>query len=156
MIRKAENRDINRIMELLLQVNMIHHNGRPDLFRGPATKYTAEELEEIFADPLKRVFVYTDKDDIPVGYAFCIIRETKDDNLMMDNRTLYIDDLCVDEDRRGEHIGKHLLDYVEMMAREQGFDSITLNVWSFNDSAYSFYVRNGMEIQKMVMEKRLR
>ena len=156
MIRKAENSDIPRILELLVQVNMVHHNGRPDLFKGPATKYTEEELETIIVDPERPVFVFTDEKGITLGYAFCIVKETKNDNLMMDHRTLYIDDLCVDEKCRGQHIGKQLLEYVESYAKKNSFDSLTLNVWKLNDSAYEFYLKNGMEIQKIGMEKILR
>ena len=156
MIRKAENRDIPRILELLVQVNMVHHNGRPDLFKGPATKYTEEELETIIADPERPVFVFTDEMDSTLGYAFCIEKKKKNDNLMMDYRTLYIDDLCVDENCRGQHIGKQLLEYVESYAKKNIFDSLTLNVWKLNDSAYEFYLKNGMEIQKIGMEKILR
>ena len=46
-VRSAEARDIPAILDLLVQVDMVHHNGRPDLFKGPATKYSAEELERI-------------------------------------------------------------------------------------------------------------
>ena len=44
MIRKAEERDIPRIMELLGQVLQIHADIRPDIFIGETTKYTKEEL----------------------------------------------------------------------------------------------------------------
>ena len=37
-VRKAETRDIPGIMKLLLQVDMVHHRIRPDLFNGPAGK----------------------------------------------------------------------------------------------------------------------
>ena len=47
-VRRAVKEDIPRLLELLVHVDMVHHNGRPDLFNGPATKYSAEELEEIF------------------------------------------------------------------------------------------------------------
>ena len=39
MIRKAVKRDIQAIMELLHQVNMVHHVIRPDLFKPNTTKY---------------------------------------------------------------------------------------------------------------------
>ena len=34
MVRRAEVRDIPAILNLLVQVDMVHHNGRPDLFKG--------------------------------------------------------------------------------------------------------------------------
>ena len=43
-VRKATEKDIPKILDLLVQVDMVHHNGRPDIFKGPATKYDEEEL----------------------------------------------------------------------------------------------------------------
>ena len=47
MIRKAEEREIPRIMELLGQVLQIHADIRPDIFIPGTTKYTADELNRI-------------------------------------------------------------------------------------------------------------
>ena len=55
-VRFAEKKDIPSIMELLRQVNRVHYEGRPDLFR-PETKYTEEELSGILEDPETPVFV---------------------------------------------------------------------------------------------------
>ena len=38
-IRRAEEKDIPRLGELLLQVCRVHHQGRPDLFRTGGRKY---------------------------------------------------------------------------------------------------------------------
>ena len=46
-VRRAAERDIPAIMDLLVQVDMVHHNGRPDLFKGPATKYTEDDLRRV-------------------------------------------------------------------------------------------------------------
>ena len=63
IVRRAEARDIPAILDLLVQVDMVHHNGRPDLFKGPATKYSAAELEKILADEETPVFVCVDPSD---------------------------------------------------------------------------------------------
>ena len=152
-IRRAENRDIPVIMELLVQVNMVHHNGRPDLFKGPATKYTAEELREILRDETKPVFVWTDAEGRVKGYAFCVLQQILHSNLMTDIKTLYIDDLCVHEQARGEGIGKDLYDYVLRYARETGCYNVTLNVWSMNPGAMRFYEKCGLVPYKVGMEK---
>ena len=94
-VRRAEERDIPAVLNLLVQVNMVHHNGRPDLFKGPTTKYTAEELKAIFSKEETPVFVCTDEDDRVLGHGFCIM-EQYGGQLMTERRTLYIDDLCVD------------------------------------------------------------
>lgn len=152
-IRRAEEKDIPGILELLLQVDMVHHKGRPDLFKGPATKYNAEQLSGILKDGEKPVFVCVDEEGRVLGHAFCIHKQVKEDNVLTDIRTLYIDDICVDEACRGRHVGADLYHEVIRYAREQGFYNVTLNVWSCNPGAMSFYERMGLKPQKVGMEQ---
>ena len=152
-VRRATDKDIPKIMELLVQVDMVHHTGRPDLFKGPATKYDESELREILKDDSTPVFVCVDGGDMAVGHAFCIHKQIKDDNVLTDVRTLYIDDICVDEAARGMHVGTTLYEYVVDYARSQGFYNITLNVWSCNPGAQQFYEAMGLKPQKTGMEK---
>lgn len=149
MIREANKNDIPEIINLLKQVNLIHHQGRPDIF-NIGTKYTKEELEEIINDNKRPIYVYDD--DQILGYAFCIIKETKDDNILASRTELYIDDLCVLEGNRGNHIGSSLFSYVKERAIDLKCDAITLNVWSFNKGAMAFYQKMGMKPLKTVME----
>ena len=150
MIRTANTSDLKRIIELLHQVNMVHHVIRPDLFKPYATKYNEQELEDLLSDESKPIFVYDD--GVVRGYAFCQISEVKDNQLLQDVKTLYIDDICVDENARGKHVGKALYEYVRDYARSIGCYHITLNVWEGNDAALSFYRNMGMKVQKTTME----
>ena len=153
VIRRAEPRDTEAVLRLLVQVNMVHHLGRPDLFKGPATKYSAEELAEIFADDRRPVFVYEDAQGRVLGYAFCVLQQYAGSRLMTDIKTLYIDDLCVEEKARGRHIGSSLYEYVLDYARRIGCYNVTLNVWTLNLNALRFYEKCGMTPQKIGMEK---
>ena len=152
MIRRALKKDIPQILELLIQVDMVHHNGRPDIFKGPATKYSAQELERIVEDDTAPVFVYVE-DDTVLGHAFCIHKQIVGDHVLTDIRTLYIDDICVNEASRGRHVGKALYEHVLEYARNEGFYNITLNVWNCNPSAQAFYERMGLVPQKICLEK---
>ncbi len=152
-IRRAENRDTEAVMSLLLQVGMVHHKGRPDLFSADSTKYRPDQLREIFADDDRPVFVCTDSDDRVLGYAFCVMEEVRGDNILCDRKTLYIDDLCVDEKLRGKEIGTTLYNYVADYAKKAGCYNLTLNVWSCNPAAMSFYEKCGLVPQKTGMEK---
>ena len=153
MVRKATEEDIPRLMELLHQVNMVHYELRPDLFKPNTTKYDEGELRQLLSDELTPVFVYEQM--TVLGYVFVRIEETRDDRLMQDRKTLYIDDLCVDITARGQHIGARLFDFVHRWAEQQGFQSITLNVWACNESAFKFYQKAGMKIRKTCMEMKL-
>lgn len=150
MIRRAGKEDIQRIIELLHQVNMVHHVLRPDLFKPHTTKYNEQELESMLSDDTKPIFVYIDEDVL--GYAFCQITEVRGNQLLEDIKTLYIDDICVDEQARGRHVGKALYEYVRNYAKAIGCNNITLNVWEGNEPAWRFYKNMGMKVQKTTME----
>lgn len=152
-IRRAKNTDMYGLNKLLYQVLMVHHNGRPDLFRANVKKYTDEELMEIIADDQRPIFVGVDENEEVLGYAFCVFEDHKDSHVLTGIKSLYIDDLCVDENKRGMHIGKQLYEYVLAFAKEQGCYNVTLNVWSCNESAMKFYENCGLVPQKVGMEK---
>ena len=161
MIRKAEKRDIPGIISLLHQVDMVHHVIRPDLFKPNTTKYNEQELENLLDNESKPIFVFDNWDglqsdrqgsEMVLGHAFCMISEVKDDKLLQNIKTLYIDDICVDEKARGRHIGRSLYEFVRDYARSIGCNNITLNVWDGNEPALCFYKDMGMQVQKTTME----
>lgn len=150
-IRKAEPRDIPRIMELLSQVLEVHASKRPDLFKSGTTKYAPAELEEMIADSERPIFV-GEHNGIVQGYAFCVFQRHEERNTPR-YTTLYIDDLCVDEKSRGMHVGRSLYEYVLKFAKESGCHNVTLNVWACNEGAMKFYEKCGLSVQKIGMEK---
>lgn len=152
-IRRAEQRDIPRIHELLSQVLTVHADGRPDLFVHGTRKYTDEQLEAIIADDARPIFVAVDDDDSAVGHAFCEVQDFSGSNNLQPIRTLYVDDICVDESARGMHIGTALYRHVIAFARAEGFYNVTLNVWTCNPGAMAFYQAMGMTPYKVGMEQ---
>lgn len=151
-IRMAEGKDIPRLEEILRQVNDIHADGRPDIFIHGRSKYTHEELSGILENPFTPVFVSVDDDDKVIGYCFAMTQDASGHTNLRPVKTLYIDDLCVDEKYRGQHIGRELLDYVKEYARQIGCYNVTLNVWSENRPAEAFYRASGFEPMKTCLE----
>ncbi|MBQ6889278.1 MAG: GNAT family N-acetyltransferase [Lachnospiraceae bacterium] len=151
-IRRAEAKDMEGINRLLLQVCLVHHNGRPDLFKYGAKKYTDEELTEIIHNDKTPIFVAVDEKEEVLGYAFCIFQQHINNNILTDIKTLYIDDLCVNETMRGKHIGKSIYEKVLEFAKESGCYNVTLNVWSLNEGAMKFYEKCGLKPQKVGLE----
>ena len=156
IIRRAVAEDMPGINKMLHQVLTVHHNGRPDLFKANVKKYTDEELVQIISDDKTPIFVAVEEDAPTgeiLGYAFCIFQQHVGNNILTDVKSLYIDDLCVDEEKRGLHIGKQLYEYVLAFAKEQECYNVTLNVWACNESAMRFYEKCGLVPQKVGMEK---
>lgn len=153
IIRRAQEKDMDGINRLLRQVLMIHHEGRPDLFQGNnQKKYTDEQLRHMIHDDAVLILTAADEQDGVLGYAFCIWKQLVNDNILTDIKTLYIDDLCVDEKIRGQQIGRQLYEEVLRHAREAGCYNVTLNVWACNEPALRFYEKCGLKPQKIGME----
>ena len=152
IIRRASEKDTEGIDKLLRQVLDIHHQGRPDLFKANAKKYTDAQLSEILSNDQTPIFVAVDEQEKVLGYAFCMFRQNQNDNILTDIRSLYIDDLCVDENIRGQHIGRSLYEFVLSYAKNNGCYNVTLNVWACNISAIRFYEKCWLKPQKIGME----
>ena len=153
IIRKATLLDIEGLHRLLDQVGEVHHMGRPDLFKAGAHKYNTGELNKLFNDPLCPIFCAVDENNWMMGYCFCLTHQHVNNSVLTDIKTLYIDDLCVDETCRSQGIGRALYAHVLQYARANGYYNVTLNVWGFNASAMKFYESLGMSVQKVGMEQ---
>ena len=151
-VRKAEERDIPQIMELLGQVLQIHADIRPDIFIPNTTKYTNAELIDMLKEETKPIYVAVDENDRCLGYAFCQLKKQPFSNNMVQFTSLFIDDLCVDKNTRGQHVGQTLFEYVKSEAKKMGCYEVTLNVWEGNTSAEKFYEKMGMKTKERQME----
>ena len=155
-IRRAGEKDIPRLIELLQQVLDIHAKIRPDIFISGTTKYTDDELLQMILDDTNPIYVAVDEKDLCMGYAFCQLKEQPFSNNMVPFTSLFIDDLCVDQNLRGQHIGESLFEFVKAEAKRIGCYEVTLNVWAGNTSAEHFYEKMGMKTKERQMEYILR
>ena len=153
MVRIAKPEDAAEIHRILYQVNDVHAKGRPDIFKIGGIKYGPEETKKLIEDPDRQVYVCTGDGETILGYLIGWYEETPEDTSRHHRKTFYIDDLCVDERSRGQHAGKALYEYALQAAKENGCDSITLNVWECNTSARVFYEKMGLVPLKTTMEK---
>ena len=153
-IRFATKQDVGGILALLRQVGRGHHLGRPDIFRDNAQKYSASQVLDMLDKPKTPIFVAVEEDKV-LGYCFCMIKTYEKDPVMCERTELYIDDLCVDENRRGQGIASALYRHVRDYAKNSGCSFITLNVWCGNEKAMHFYEKIGMRPRSITMEASL-
>ncbi len=151
-ICRAERKEIPAIQKLLSEVLELHAKLRPDLFISGKTKYTAEELEPMLENEQTPVFVAHNEQKEVVGYAFCQLKNPPFSTNMKPVKSLFIDDLCVDTNCRGAHVGSKLFAFVKEYAKAQGCYDVTLNVWEGNDNARAFYEKMGMFVKETQME----
>lgn len=151
-IRLAQPEDIPALLGLLEQILSVHHQARPDIFKGSGGKYSKEELKQLMAQDKTPIFVYENADGQILGHLFVTIKEVSDNPVLHPIKTLFIEDLCVDQATRGQKIGDQLYQFAVNYAREIGCYNLTLNVWNDNEGALRFYQRQRMKPQETVME----
>ena len=150
-IRFAKAQDVPGMIKLLQQVGKVHHEGRPDIFRVNAQKYSPSQLLSMLDKPDLPLFVAVEEGKV-LGYGICQMETYRQHSVMCDRVTLYIDDLCVLEDCRGKHIGSAIYQHILEYAKYRGCYNVTLNVWCCNESAMKFYEKMGLKPQKIGME----
>lgn len=151
IIRRAENKDISQLLEILKQVESVHQKGRPDLFKKDGVKYTSDDLIKLVSDDTHPIFVASEGEKI-LGYGFCVLEEYKSSSFMVDRKSIYIDDICVDENSRRMGVGSRIFEYIKNYAKSIGCYNITLNVWKCNRAAEKFYESLGMVPLKTCLE----
>ena len=151
LIRKAELKDIDDILYLLSDVLEIHAKIRPDIFVSGNTKYTKEELINKLNGDNYFIYVAT-IDDKVVGHIMYFIETPQFRHTMKPIKTLFIDDLEVNPNYRGQGIGRVLFDFIKEEAKRLDCYNITLNEWEGNDNARKFYEKLGMKPQKTTLE----
>ena len=149
IIRKAESKDVDAILNLLSQVLEIHAKARPDIFQSGRTKYTKAELEEKIKSEM--VFVAEEAGKV-IAHLFLELQSTENNNNMNSLKILYIDDICVDQNHTNGGVGSKLFDFVKVKAKEFGCYEITLHLWEGNENAEKFYAKQGMKVKSKTLE----
>lgn len=152
IIRKANASDYKGVERLLVEVNNLHQKLRPDIFVENAVKYDEKQFDEIISNESTPIFVAVDDDGNVLGHVFCEMKDYSKSHIFRDFKSLFIDDLCIEESARGQGVGKALYEFALGYARENGCYDITLNVWESNVSARAFYEKMGMSPKETQME----
>src|SRR5437588_2630910 len=155
VLREASQEDYEAVCVLLAQVDRIHAEALPELFRsveGPAR--SREWFAAILADEYSALFVAEQQGTL-LGLIRCLVRTISALPMVVHRRFVQIEDLVVSEPFRHQRVGQTLLERAHQWAREQGIAEVELGVWEFNASARTLYEHLGYQTTRRVMRKQL-
>ena len=153
-IRFAAEQDLSGINVLRKQVNDLHVNGKPEIFRPGFPQELRDYVYAIFADPQKRIVV-CEQDGAIVGFAVLHHVHRAETPYMAERKFLDIDEFGVDEAHRRQGIATELIAFIRDYAKREGFNRIELNMWEFNAGALAFYEAAGFSTYRRYMEMRI-
>ena len=150
-VRFAEESDLERVNELRRQVNELHVQGKPDVFKPGFCDELRDYVFAVWEDPRKRIAV-AERNGVICGFAVLNHITRPENPFMYERDFLDIDEFCVDEAFRRQGVASELIAFIRSWALEQGFRRIELNMWEFNESALAFYEAAGFTTFRRYME----
>ncbi len=127
-IRKAVRKDCVRMMELIQE--LATYEKAPDEVTVSLTHF---EESGFGPNPVWWAFV-AEVQGVVVGIALYYVRYST-----WKGQRMYLEDILVTEDMRGQKIGSLLFDALIVEAKEKGFNGMNWQVLDWNEPAINFY-----------------
>jgi ribosomal protein S18 acetylase RimI-like enzyme len=155
-VRKATADDYNAMCELFNEVDALHRDHLPRIFQQPnGAARDRDYFLGLIADENVALLVAEAGANL-VGYVHAIIRDAPAFPILVPRRYAVVDGVVVRSGFQFHGIGRRLMDEVQAWAIAKGATSIELNVYEFNEPAFSFYDRLGYRTLSRKMSKELR
>ena len=133
------------------QVNDIHVEGRPDVFKAGFGE-EIRDFAKIILESENSDIIVAEHDGKICGMA-CVDYVNRPETPYGKARSFYhVQEIAVDAKFRRQGVAKELLEFMIADAKKRKFDKIELDVWEFNDSAIKFYEKVGFSQTRRWME----
>ena len=151
MIRFAVPEDLSRVNVLRKQVNDLHVEHRPDVFKAGF----GQEIADVAAAYMQQEdadVIVCERDGEILGFAMIRYRERPESVFGMAMRYVEVSEFGVDTDHQRQGIGRELMQGIKEHAMLRGYRRVELNMWSFNEGALAFYEQEGFGTYRRYME----
>ena len=145
VIRKATRKDAQILSALNLHVQKIHADAYPKLFKQPVSRsFAVPFMERQLIDP-SNVFFIANLEGVDIGYVFVRIVDRPENLLMYAWKFIYIEHISINPPYQRKGYGQMLLEEITQLAKENGIETIALDIWTFNQQSGSFFRKQGFE-----------
>lgn len=147
-IRFAKETDYGAVMKIMSQVQNMHVQWRPDIYKYNDKLFTKEIFETIVKGD---TFFVAESNNIVVGVLEISFRHIESP-AHVTRDVIFIDTMAIDEEYRGKGIGHKMFEFLKVMKTEKSMDGIELQVNARNIAAYEMYKRYGFTEKSINME----
>jgi ribosomal protein S18 acetylase RimI-like enzyme len=143
LIRKATMDDYDALCALFDEVDALHREALPHVFRDPGDVARSKAyVASIVEDENACLWVAEQRHKI-VGLLHISLRETRDIPILVPRRYAVVENLAVSQAYRRRGLGSALLRAAERWALDKKAAQVELHVWEFNEGARTFYEMMG-------------
>lgn len=154
IIRFAKENELVRVNELRKQVNDLHVEGEPDVFKEGFNDELRDHVYDIWNDSEQEIVV-ADSDGIICGFAVLHHIVKPATPFMYERDFMDVDEFCVDKEYRRQGVASEIITFIRKYAKERGFNRIELNMWEFNQDALAFYEAVGFKTYRRYLEMKV-
>ena len=147
-IRNSKPDEYEAVEAIMKQVQQLHVNWRPDIYKHTETVLPLEIYEQAVNDAALFVAEY---ENHIAGILFIMYRHIESPSQVTKN-IIFIDSMAVDEKYRGKGIGHAFFDFLKELKNQKGYDGIELQVNAKNEAAYKMYADYGFTNKSINME----
>ncbi len=147
-IRCAETADYDRIEAIMKEVQQLHVDWRPDIYKPTDTVYPRDYFERLVAE--KR-FLVAELDGVIVGLLSFMYRHIASDK-QVTRDVIFVDDLAVKAEYRCHGIGSQLLNQMKEKVHSEHLDGLELQVNARNTAARKMYEKLGFTEKSINLE----
>ena len=154
IIRFAKENELVRVNELRKQVNDLHVEGEPDVFKEGFNDELRDHVYDIWNDSEQEIVV-ADSDGTICGFAVLHHIVKPATPFMYERDFMDVDEFCVDREYRRQGVASEIITFIRKYAKERGFNRIELNMWEFNQDALAFYEAVGFKTYRRYLEMKV-
>lgn len=151
IIRQGKREDYEYVAMIVKELHSFHVKGRPDIYKDSDVPLNKDYYNMLIESGLHQVFVLEKSNNI-IGYCIIEIKETPTREGLVTKKFVFINDLCIKNNYKGNGYGRLLFKEVRHYAKSVGGETLELGVWNFNKEAIEFYKHMGMNIRNIRME----
>ncbi len=155
ILRLATAEDFPSVKSLLLEIQRIHAEALPEVFKAPdPEQITFERYQQVISHPQKQIVVALAEEQV-VGYVYAEVIQSKGDLFHQPRGWVYVHQIAVEGEFRGQGYAQGLMERVVALARRRGVERVEIEVWGFNQPAQAVYEKLGFTLQSQRLWKQL-
>src|SRR5947207_966598 len=152
-VRIATIEDAGDIAHLTADIQKLHHEALPTVFKSPTEKlFPLERLAALLQDPNSTVAVAEIKGNV-VGYVYGATTHHAGNNFKRPESYMYVHQIGVRKDDRRMGIGAALIMFLESRAVASGLTGLQLDYWACNKRAERFFKSCGLSPMQVMMRR---
>lgn len=151
-IKVEHTKNYKELAKLNETVQAWHHDNYPDEFKPFDLNKIESAIKKMIQNDNVFAFIAKHQNN-PIGYLLGYKKTRSDSAFQYEKTVLYIDQVVVIKEYQKGGVGQLLMDKAYELANFEQIMEVQLDFWAGNQSAESFFLRNGFDFFNYRMKK---